>query len=190
MLCCLHRRRWESQTSPASRRSSILAFPRQPAKATAEAVAAFAVIHWRRPQAPGIFCASQFVRLQKILNTASRMGSPQTLRHTWRSCHRLDVRHARQSGRRGWLTPVLPHHRSCGSASGGSAAGTRQHVWSDTGTLSDSAIPSVTHLSSGRHPLSSNCFQHVRFLTCCITSNRRALSSVGFHRLLRYYGPD
>ncbi|MBR2698579.1 MAG: hypothetical protein IKE76_08315, partial [Clostridia bacterium] len=46
------------------------AFPRQPAKATAEAVAAFAVIHWRRPQAPGIFCASQFVRLQKILNTA------------------------------------------------------------------------------------------------------------------------
>jgi hypothetical protein len=38
----------------------------------AEAVAAFAVIHWRRPQAPGIFCASQFVRLQKILNTANQ----------------------------------------------------------------------------------------------------------------------
>ena len=90
----------------------------------------------------------------------------------------------------GWLTPVLPHHRSCGPASGGSAAGTRQHVWSDTGTLSDSAIPSVTHLSSGRHPLSSNCFQHARFLTCCITSNRRALPSTGFHQFLRYYGPD
>ena len=58
-----------------------------------------------------------------------------------------------QSGRRGWLTPVLPHHRSCGPASGGSAAGTRQHVWSDTGTLSDSAIPLVTHLSSDGHPL-------------------------------------
>ena len=34
------------------------------------AVAAFAVIHWRQPQAPGIFCASQFARLQIILNTA------------------------------------------------------------------------------------------------------------------------
>ena len=66
-----------------------------------------------------------------------------------------------ESGRRGWLTPVLPHHRSCGPASGGSDAGTCQHAWLDTGTLGDSVIPSVTHLSSGGHPLSSNCFQHV-----------------------------
>ena len=36
----------------------------------ADAVAASAVIHWRRPQAPGIICMSQFARLQKILNTA------------------------------------------------------------------------------------------------------------------------
>ena len=36
----------------------------------ADAVAAFAVIHRRRPQAPGIICASQFARLQIILNTA------------------------------------------------------------------------------------------------------------------------
>ena len=36
----------------------------------AKAVAAFAVIHRRRPQAPGIICASQFAHLQKILNTA------------------------------------------------------------------------------------------------------------------------
>ena len=48
----------------------VLAFPRQPAKATAEAVAAFAVIRWRHPQAPGIIYTPQFVRLQKILNTA------------------------------------------------------------------------------------------------------------------------
>ena len=34
-------------------------------------------------------------------------------------------------------------------------------IWS----LSDSAIPSVTHLSSGSHPLSSNCFHHARFLS-------------------------
>ena len=95
-----------------------------------------------------------------------------------------------KSGRRGWLTPVLPHHRSCGPASGGSVTGTRQHVWSEIVALSDSALPSVAHLSSGRHPLSSNCFQHARFLTCCITSNRRALPSTGFHQFLRYYGPD
>ena len=68
--------------------------------------------------------------------------------------------HERQSGRRGWLTPVLPHHRSCGPASGGSVTGTRQHVWSEIVTLRDSAIPSVTHLSSDGHPLASNCFQH------------------------------
>ena len=36
----------------------------------AVAVAAFAGIQWRRPQAPGIICASQFACLQKILNTA------------------------------------------------------------------------------------------------------------------------
>ena len=29
-------------------------------------------------------------------------------------------RFPQQSSRRGWLTPVLSHHRSCGSASGGS----------------------------------------------------------------------
>ena len=33
-----------------------------------------------------------------------------------------------------------------------------------SGTLNDSALPSVTHLSSGRYPLSSNCFLHVRYL--------------------------
>ena len=33
MLCCPHRRRWKSQTSMSSRRSSILVFPWQPAKA-------------------------------------------------------------------------------------------------------------------------------------------------------------
>mgnify|MGYP003239929577 CR=1 FL=1 len=33
--------------------------------------------------------------------------------------HRFQYPH-RKPGRRGWLTPVLPHHRSCGSASGGS----------------------------------------------------------------------
>ena len=44
MLCCPHRRRWESETLSPARRQSILAFPRHPAKATAEAVAAFAVI--------------------------------------------------------------------------------------------------------------------------------------------------
>ena len=38
----------------------------------AEAVAAFAGIHRRQPQAPGIICASQFARLQKILNTAEQ----------------------------------------------------------------------------------------------------------------------
>ena len=58
-----------------------------------------------------------------------------------------------ESGRRGWLTPVLPHHRSCGPASGGSVVGTRHHDWLDTRTLGDSVIPSVTHLSSGGHPL-------------------------------------
>ena len=36
----------------------------------AHAVAAFAGIQWRRHQAPGITCASQFACLQKILNTA------------------------------------------------------------------------------------------------------------------------
>ena len=36
----------------------------------AVAVAAFAGFQWPQPQAPGIICASQFARLQKILNTA------------------------------------------------------------------------------------------------------------------------
>ena len=31
---------------------------------------------------------------------------------------------------------------------------------------------------------------HDRCFSCCFTSNRRALSSFGFHRPLRYYGPD
>ena len=38
----------------------------------AVAVAAFAGILRRRPQAPGIICATQFARLQKTLNTASK----------------------------------------------------------------------------------------------------------------------
>ena len=75
--------------------------------------------------------------------------------------NRQTIPRPHKSGRRGWLTPVLPHHRSCGPASGGSVTDTRQHVWSENKTLRDSAIPSVTHLSSGRHPLSSNCNQHV-----------------------------
>ena len=72
MLCFFHRRRWESQVSPASRRPSILAFPPATCQGhVADAVAAFAGIYRQRPQAPGIICVSQFARLQKILNTAA-----------------------------------------------------------------------------------------------------------------------
>ena len=42
----------------------------------AVAVAAFAGILWRRPQAPEIICASHFARLQKILNTTERFFRP------------------------------------------------------------------------------------------------------------------
>ena len=74
--------------------------------------------------------------------------------------HHQAIAHGGRTDRVGGNEFPLPHHRSCGSASGGSVVGTRQHVLLDTRTLGDSAIPSVTHLSSGGHPLSSNCFQH------------------------------
>ena len=52
---------------------SVIHFSISPATCqgqAAVAVAAFAGFQWRRPQAPGIICASQFACLQKILNTA------------------------------------------------------------------------------------------------------------------------
>ena len=93
-------------------------------------------------------------------------------------------------GQDGMAPPRPPHHRSREPAGGGSVTGTRWHIWPEIVTPRDSALPSVTHLSSGRPPLSGSCFQHVRFLTCCMTSSSRSPSSVSFYRLPRHDGPD
>ena len=70
MICFFHRRRWESQATPASRQLSILAFPRQPAKAVP-------LTRWLPSQftASATSGSGNHLRiavpsLQKILNTA------------------------------------------------------------------------------------------------------------------------
>ena len=97
-----------------------------------------------------------------------------------------------QSSRRGWLTPVLSHHRSCGSASGGSVntkCAYAEHCLF-LATRRSCPLLSASSLSSSRQPLSSNCHVHrldKQHLSCI---NRRALLSICFHKLPWYYGSN
>ena len=64
-----------------------------------------------------------------------------------------------QPGGKG-ASPALPHHHTCGHASGGSVTGTRQHLWSEIKAFRDPSGPSVTPMFSGKPPLSSSRLQH------------------------------
>ena len=94
-----------------------------------------------------------------------------------------------KSGRRGWLTPVLPHHRAYRSVHGGSVEAkyavcrsfkcrTAQH-FSPTFGLS----PILGQTTSFEQLLSLQCTLYL-----ALVFNRQTLPSSSFHQFLRYYG--
>ena len=94
-----------------------------------------------------------------------------------------------KSSRRGWLTPVLSQHRAYRSVHGVSVVQRCAYALHLIFlTLSVLALFSVSNLPCGKQPLSSNCYHWVSDNQRLSYPNRQALSSIYFHRLLRYYG--
>lgn len=97
-----------------------------------------------------------------------------------------------QSGRRGWLTPVLPHHRSCGSASCGSVT---KEICLCLGLLirNSSAVLPFTfgfQLILWQIPPFGLCASALIGKQSLSPDDRRVLSSACFHKLPRYYDQD